>query len=692
MVFVPKDWRDLPDQTTPITAVALEDLETRVYSAAVADGRPNGLVYLSDYTSTLDGSADVTTAFQAALDAARAVDGELIVDGIARIDGTITNSTGDNAGRGQVTIRGLGARWSGANSSINNVTGSVVVDHNSTGPWLRITGSGVGNSSFKVTLRDFDIKLGVSKPDDSMVELVLGQTGNSIIDNVSVWGDNSVNYYPVLSAFWIENTWNGRMSNCLFHHLMGHSVWMDNNSGLNGGNWHFDSCEENDVTSGMWVEGSGTTNNLTFTNCKWYGGLVASTYSFYEARTTSLPASGATTIQLQTGLSSANYFPPNAAVVLHSDAGTEVVHCAATGTAYNSGTGVLTLQDATSLNHSAQSDMRVICAPFAIATGFFTPVFLFDGCHFERTQLCLIDGSGTFVASHFATVQHPNDDIGRSVIVGGTSVGTYHFIGSRWVNQEIPTDCRLVFGMMLTGKSVGAAVDIDQINTYPRALADQTSAKWRPLGGDSLWLSLANYRVRTEKFGTQINTIDAPVADRQRTNNQIFTNFNRIGPNVINTVPAATAGTLRLYLIWLPAGYPVASITFCSGGTGLTTSGTGPHSWVALYDSSRVLLRQSTDVTNLAWSANVTKKFALASIYLTTYEGFYYLGLMIHCGSTGTMPTLTGVNHATQNLLDVAPLPGGNTASTGLGATAPDPAGAITQGTNIAWCGVADTT
>ncbi len=30
MAFVPKDWRDSPDTTTPITAVALENLETRV--------------------------------------------------------------------------------------------------------------------------------------------------------------------------------------------------------------------------------------------------------------------------------------------------------------------------------------------------------------------------------------------------------------------------------------------------------------------------------------------------------------------------------------------------------------------------------------------------------------------------------------------------------------------------------------
>ena len=35
--FVPKDWRDLPDQTTPLTRASLQDLENRVYTAAGTD-------------------------------------------------------------------------------------------------------------------------------------------------------------------------------------------------------------------------------------------------------------------------------------------------------------------------------------------------------------------------------------------------------------------------------------------------------------------------------------------------------------------------------------------------------------------------------------------------------------------------------------------------------------------------------
>lgn len=38
MSFTPKDWKDFPDKSTPITAEALEDLESRVYEAAAAEG------------------------------------------------------------------------------------------------------------------------------------------------------------------------------------------------------------------------------------------------------------------------------------------------------------------------------------------------------------------------------------------------------------------------------------------------------------------------------------------------------------------------------------------------------------------------------------------------------------------------------------------------------------------------------
>jgi hypothetical protein len=38
MPFTPKEWKDFPDKSTPITAEALTDLEERIYEAASQQG------------------------------------------------------------------------------------------------------------------------------------------------------------------------------------------------------------------------------------------------------------------------------------------------------------------------------------------------------------------------------------------------------------------------------------------------------------------------------------------------------------------------------------------------------------------------------------------------------------------------------------------------------------------------------
>jgi hypothetical protein len=143
-----------------------------------------------------------------------------------------------------------------------------------------------------------------------------------------------------------------------------------------------------------------------------------------------------------------------------------------------------------------------------------------------------------------------------------------------------------------------------------------------------------------------------------------------------------TSGTMKLALIWLPV-CTVTTITFCSGTTGLTP-GSNPHAWVALYDSSLGLLRQSTDDTGLTWAASTMKTFTLSSTYGITTAGLYYIGLMVVSGGGGTQPGIQG----TGTLLTVgapAALPalaGASTAS--LTTTAPSTAAAITPG-NATW-------
>src|SRR5262245_60266146 len=67
--FTPKNWVDSPSTTTPISAAALEDLETRVTDyAEIASGTVYNVV---NYGAVGDGSADDTAEVQAAIDDAK---------------------------------------------------------------------------------------------------------------------------------------------------------------------------------------------------------------------------------------------------------------------------------------------------------------------------------------------------------------------------------------------------------------------------------------------------------------------------------------------------------------------------------------------------------------------------------------------------------------------------------------------
>lgn len=140
-----------------------------------------------------------------------------------------------------------------------------------------------------------------------------------------------------------------------------------------------------------------------------------------------------------------------------------------------------------------------------------------------------------------------------------------------------------------------------------------------------------------------------------------------------------TSGTMVLTAIALPASTPIASISFISGTQALVA---GTHGWVALYDSSLNLLRQSTDDTGVTWAANTLKTFTLSSSYTTTYAGLHYLGLLL---TGGTMPQIIcGPDAAVGTALGLAPILSGNS-STGLTGTAPNPAGALTAKAAMAY-------
>lgn len=156
-----------------------------------------------------------------------------------------------------------------------------------------------------------------------------------------------------------------------------------------------------------------------------------------------------------------------------------------------------------------------------------------------------------------------------------------------------------------------------------------------------------------------------------------YETYNR---GLVNTATGAAnaSGVLRMFAINLPAGITVTNICFQAGSTGYT-AGTGINFWVALYDSARGLLRQSTTNTSGpgsgTWTASTVLATALSSTFTTTYSGLYYISNMI-AQTGGTIWTYSAMSGSSASL-GLAPILCG-TSTGSLTDTAPSTAAAIT--------------
>jgi hypothetical protein len=141
----------------------------------------------------------------------------------------------------------------------------------------------------------------------------------------------------------------------------------------------------------------------------------------------------------------------------------------------------------------------------------------------------------------------------------------------------------------------------------------------------------------------------------------------RLGASAV--VAMGTTGQMRLVLIWLPSRITVTSISFVAGSTGMTG---GTHGYAALYRADTLaLLRQSTDDTATTWTASTVKPYTLSSTFVTTFAGWYYLGL---CLTASGLPTLTGfAGSGTLNALAVI----SSATATGAASTAPNPVASL---------------
>jgi len=161
-----------------------------------------------------------------------------------------------------------------------------------------------------------------------------------------------------------------------------------------------------------------------------------------------------------------------------------------------------------------------------------------------------------------------------------------------------------------------------------------------------------------------------------------FPKFCTFDRRFATTSFAPTTGNLFLTAILLPANLKVTGISFVSTAT--AESG-GTHLWFALYKSDLRLMAQSADDTGAtSFGATTMLRKTLTTPQVTPYGGLYYVGFM--CSqSLGAVPTLLALAtaHAGANgsVTGMTPIIAG-VSTTGLGATAPNPAGAITPSVN----------
>lgn len=148
-----------------------------------------------------------------------------------------------------------------------------------------------------------------------------------------------------------------------------------------------------------------------------------------------------------------------------------------------------------------------------------------------------------------------------------------------------------------------------------------------------------------------------------------------------------TTGQLYVVGIELRKGIPVNSITFISGGTGLSAVTT--HQIFGLYDDNLgstsgigyTLLGHTSDDTSAAWAASTTKTLSLTATYTPARTGFHYLACLV-CVSSGTINNLRGWG-GDANIGSIAPILGG-TCGSGLTAL-PDPAPFSVYGQGVAY-------
>ncbi len=401
------------------------------------------------------------------------------------------------------TSRELRIRGSGSESGF--------IDKNTTGPALRYKRTS-GRSSGTMRFTGWTVWIAVQKAAYNSVEGIGMENGIATV--FSEWGIEDVaapeSEHAVNAGLYLEDITEVNWHNVAFRYIYGHEFYFTNGEAesFNGGNFSFTgACCSQNCLNGGYIDGAFTTNNGCWANYKATGPSTYETFQYYEALTSGLPVKGAKTLTVKAGLASAEQPKPNQAIVLFSFAGAEVVHAAA-ASPYNAGTGEITLRDEVTKEHTGHADLRVLWQQHGLITNSYTPNMNFTGSHFENRPIVHINGSGNHTNTNFSFDKLATNSVpAKMVVVGGNNAGKWKFDNCTLshVNGEM-TEYAMVAGLWPAGSTGSAAVEIDEVVTFPPGEANMEKKLYLPLFVDGSFGTFGRYKVRTAGQGVQRDT------------------------------------------------------------------------------------------------------------------------------------------------------------------------------------------
>lgn len=119
---------------------------------------------------------------------------------------------------------------------------------------------------------------------------------------------------------------------------------------------------------------------------------------------------------------------------------------------------------------------------------------------------------------------------------------------------------------------------------------------------------------------------------------------------VLSNIALLVSGRISAVAVGLPKGLTVSSIAWLTSATGAVNP---TNQWFFIADSSRNVLRFTNDDLTTAWANGTRKTLNLTTPYVTTYEGLYYVGIMV---AAATVPTFRGNGTASAAANAIAPI------------------------------------